>query len=112
MRTLRDFASKFTKRHAAATDRWVEEANTYAKLFYLSGKVAIVTGSGQGIGKCIADGLAAFGAKVIICDIEADKAEKTAREISVDCLEDRYSGPHPIQCGKRWSQPTHTLDGS
>src|SRR5262245_1435969 len=59
---------------ALAVDR------TYAKLFDLSGKVAIVTGSGQGIGKCVADGLAAFGAKVIVCDIEADKAEKTARE--------------------------------
>lgn len=36
-----------------------------AKLFDLSGKVAIVTGSGRGLGKVMAGGLADFGAKVV-----------------------------------------------
>lgn len=35
-----------------------------AKLFDLSGKVAIVTGSGRGLGKVMAGGLADFGAIV------------------------------------------------
>jgi len=35
----------------------------------LSGKVAIVTGAAQGIGRAIADGLAAEGARIIIADI-------------------------------------------
>jgi NAD(P)-dependent dehydrogenase (short-subunit alcohol dehydrogenase family) len=35
----------------------------------LSGKVAVVTGGAQGIGKAIADGLAAEGAEVVVADL-------------------------------------------
>jgi NAD(P)-dependent dehydrogenase (short-subunit alcohol dehydrogenase family) len=44
-------------------------------------KVAIITGSGQGIGQSIARRLASEGASVIINDMNFETARKTAREI-------------------------------
>ena len=38
-------------------------------------KVAIVTGSGQGIGYSVACQLAELGAKVVISDLDSDKVE-------------------------------------
>ena len=41
----------------------------------LDGKVAIVTGAAQGIGRAIADGLAREGARIVVVDLErADEA--------------------------------------
>jgi NAD(P)-dependent dehydrogenase (short-subunit alcohol dehydrogenase family) len=54
----------------------------YRKLFDLSGKVAIVTGSGRGIGRCMVEGLAAFGAQVVACDVEVEGAAQTAETIN------------------------------
>ena len=48
----------------------------------LKGKVALVTGSAQGIGKSIAEALAKEGADIIVSDINLELAEKTAGEIS------------------------------
>jgi NAD(P)-dependent dehydrogenase (short-subunit alcohol dehydrogenase family) len=45
------------------------------------GKVAIVTGAGNGIGLVIANKFAAEGAKVIVADINDSAGERTAREI-------------------------------
>lgn len=42
----------------------------YAEKFRLDGRVAVVTGGGRGIGLCIADALAEFGAHVVIADID------------------------------------------
>ena len=42
----------------------------------LEGKVAIVTGGAQGIGRAIADGLAAEGARIVVADLQ--RAEETA----------------------------------
>ena len=47
----------------------------------LSGKVAIITGSGQGIGKGIAQRLAREGAHVVIAEYNAESAAAAAREI-------------------------------
>ena len=50
-------------------------------LFDLSGKVAVVTGAGRGLGKAIAKGLADAGAKVVLCGRTADILETAATEI-------------------------------
>src|SRR5580700_806528 len=47
----------------------------------LKGKVAIVTGAAQGIGRAIASRLADEGAKVALADIQLDSAESAAAEI-------------------------------
>ncbi len=48
----------------------------------LDNKVAIVTGAARGIGRAIAEKLAAAGAKVYILDINKDLAEATAAELN------------------------------
>lgn len=47
----------------------------------LTGKVAIITGSGRGIGRAAAELLVAEGAAVVINDLEPAVAEETARAI-------------------------------
>ena len=47
----------------------------------LSGKVVIITGAGQGVGAMIAKTLAEAGAKVVVNDINPDRAERTAAAI-------------------------------
>lgn len=47
----------------------------------LENRLAVVTGAGQGVGACIARGLAAEGARVILADINPDTAEAVAAEI-------------------------------
>ena len=46
----------------------------------LSDKVAVVTGSGQGLGKAIAEKLASLGAYVVISDINSELLEQTKSE--------------------------------
>jgi 3-oxoacyl-[acyl-carrier protein] reductase len=46
------------------------------------GKVAIVTGAGQGIGEAYAKGLAAEGAKVVVADLNDAQAKRVADEIT------------------------------
>lgn len=49
--------------------------------FDLSGKVAIVTGSGRGLGRAIAKGLAEAGARVVTCSRTLEEAASAAEEI-------------------------------
>ena len=47
--------------------------------FGLSGKRALITGAGQGVGEGIARMLAAAGAEVLVNDLVADRAHAVAR---------------------------------
>jgi NAD(P)-dependent dehydrogenase (short-subunit alcohol dehydrogenase family) len=51
-------------------------------LFNLSGKVAIVTGGGSGIGRAISTLFGAQGAHVVVLDVDADAARETAARIT------------------------------
>ena len=47
----------------------------------LEGKVAVITGSGRGIGKAIALRFAREGADIVVCDVSAENIAATAREV-------------------------------
>jgi len=52
----------------------------------LDGKIALVTGAGSGIGKCIAETYAREGARVALADINADAAKSAARTIGNNAI--------------------------
>ena len=56
--------------------------NSNDSLFDLSGKVAVVTGGGDGIGRASCLILAAAGASVVVSDLSLDKARDVAAEIT------------------------------
>lgn len=57
------------------------------RLFDLSGKVAVITGSSKGIGKSIARELAAHGARVVISSRKPEPCDSVAAEINAACVD-------------------------
>jgi len=62
------------------------------KLFSLEGRVALVTGGSKNIGRMIAEGFIAQGAKVYISSRKADVCDATAAELGPNC----YSLPQDV----------------
>jgi 3-oxoacyl-[acyl-carrier protein] reductase len=50
----------------------------------LTDKIAVVTGAAQGIGKAVAKTLAQRGANVVVADLQVEKAEAVAQEITAN----------------------------
>ena len=72
-----------------------------ADRFDLTDRVAIVTGSGRGIGKGIAVGFAAMGSDVVVAERDAEPAETTAAEIRARRLsENRESTAKAVEAGQ------------
>ncbi len=68
-------------------------------LFNLSGKVAIVTGGGRGLGKQIATGFAEAGANIVLCsrNVEAcEEVKKELEDIGVQSLAVKCDVTNPI----------------
>ncbi|MBX6387864.1 MAG: glucose 1-dehydrogenase [Frankia sp.] len=54
---------------------------TPAELFDLTGRVAVITGGSRGIGRAVAEGLAAAGADLVIASRKLPACEQAAKEI-------------------------------
>lgn len=73
-------------------------------MFELTGSVAIVTGGGTGIGEVIVRRLAAAGARVVIADIDAEAAARTAEAIGNAALSVAVdiTNPASVQSAVDW----------
>ena len=72
--------------------------HTSPRLFDLTGKVAIVTGSGRGIGRALARGMAEAGARVTVCGRTGDIVKETAEELRAEgheILDVVFDAPQP-----------------
>ncbi|MCH2546316.1 MAG: SDR family NAD(P)-dependent oxidoreductase [Alphaproteobacteria bacterium] len=79
----------------------------------ITGKVAIVTGGGSGIGENVARGFAKAGAKVVILDRDMDAATTVAKEIGAAAIEcdvaDSQSATSAFEVSRRNHGNCHAL---
>ncbi|BFZ64084.1 hypothetical protein YB2330_005222 [Saitoella coloradoensis] len=85
---IRDGVSIITHKRPGQGDVIMRGAkqNTILQKFKLVGKVALVTGGGQGLGRAYCHALAEAGAAVAVVDLAFDKAEEVAKELKVKGL--------------------------
>ncbi len=65
----------------------IQNAKPILERFRLDGRVALVTGGGQGIGRAYAHALGEAGAAIAIVDMNTEKAETVADELSAKGVE-------------------------
>ncbi|MHC5534534.1 SDR family NAD(P)-dependent oxidoreductase [Priestia megaterium] len=68
----------------------------------LSGKVALITGAGNGLGAAVAKLLAEEGAKVIATDIDYNSVKKIAEEINKESNESAIALKHDVSSKDEW----------
>ena len=67
----------------------------------LEGKVAVVTGGAQGIGRAIADGLAAEGARIVVADLQGcDAYESLQVDVASEEDVERMAAETVERCGR------------
>lgn len=69
-------------------------------MFELTGKSALITGAGSGIGCGIAEAFVAQGARVGIADIDGEASEAVAQDLGDAARAIRCDVTDPAQCGK------------
>ena len=79
----------------------------------LEGKVALVTGSGRGLGRAYALRLAELGADVVINDIRLDSAKEFGEELTMDSVmaevEARGTRSLGIECSVADSEAVYAM---